>query len=1026
MVSTPEQPTRLASTTVDRSENDNTCIYTLNVDSTDTLSDRNHDDHDSCFNSNMFDDVTIPTSPVNIDNSSFDSHQIDQWFTKKGLNIVHLNIHYVYPKLDEIKMVLNEQPNIDILCLCETFLHDDFLDKELHIDGYNIIRRDRPSHGGGILIYYKNSLACTIRHDLLHSDIEMVWLNIKCSMQKPFLLGYVYRPPSTTSDWLQKVETILEKVHCENKEVILLGDFNFNLLKCDARTRNWLLTMDAVNLQQLVTVATRCTDTTETLIDHAYTNTVVNISHVSVPHYSISDHYPVCISRKLSHLTDKGPSHKIIKYRSTKHFQDNHFLDDLSSQPWSVIDIYSDPNDALDFFLKLFKTVLDKHAPKRSKRVKRVNQPNWMNEEIQTARRTRDQFHAKKDTINYRIWCNKVKLLISNAKKSYYAETINNNKRNPKLLWKNLHDITGNSTGHQTTFINNESGEPILDPEETANTFNEFFTNVFRNYDTETANTSVNLTKLDSFVNEKLSHGNNFQIPLVSTDFVFEQLICLDAMKATGVDELNAKYLKLAAPIISVHVSKIINLSIEHGIYPDVFKKAKVTPIHKKGQKDDKNNYRPISILSVLSKVIERHVSNSLCNYLQDNNLIHDQQSGFRKQHSCQTALTKLVDDWLYAIDNGDIVGTVLLDLTKAFDLVNHDILLSKLSMYKFNSNSLSWFKSYLNNRSQQVAVGCQLSDSLPIQSGVPQGSVLGPLLFIIYINDLPLHTKYCSTDMFADDTTLTMTGKISSDLSTHINTDLDLVQQWCDSNKMVINPAKSKAMFITSKGKQHRAVPETSILIGESEIHTSTQEKLLGVITDSTLSWQFQIDSVIKKCNSLLFLLSRLKQYLSIHVRIMFYNAYILPHLDYCCTIWGNCNSEYLDRVTKFQKRAARLILDKDYDTPSEELFSMLNWMTFRDRIQYQKAILVYKILNNLAPSYLSNLFLHTCDTHSLNLRSVATDLLHIPKPNTELYRKSFAYSGSKIWNSLPENARTSTSLDDFKHSYLQWFHSH
>ena len=195
--------------------------------------------------------------------------------------------------------------------------------------------------------------------------------------------------------------------------------------------------------------------------------------------------------------------------------------------------------------------------------------------------------------------------------------------------------------------------------------------------------------------------------------------------------------------------------------------------------------------------------------------------------------------------------------------------------------------------------------------------------------------------------------------------------------------------------------------MIGDETIEISSNEKLLGINIDNVLSWSTQIENTIKKCNTLLYLLSRIKCYLSIPVRKLFYNAYILPQLDYCCTIWGNANEELMETVIKFQKRAARCILDKDTDTPSEEMFSELKWMKFPERVIYQKAILMFKISNNLAPQYLQDLFTHTTDIHQRALRSTSNNLLYVPKPKMELYRNSLSYSGSKIWNSIPENIK-------------------
>ena len=269
-------------------------------------------------------------------------------------------------------------------------------------------------------------------------------------------------------------------------------------------------------------------------------------------------------------------------------------------------------------------------------------------------------------------------------------------------------------------------------------------------------------TTIDHNIENKIPDNIEFSISRVSTAFIKSQLENLKTNKATGIDVISAKFLKMAATIICK--PPLLDLSIQTGTYPEMLKKAKVTPIFKTGDKSDPNNYRPISVLPVISSIFERHISNCVSKFMDTHNLIYHNRSGFRKNHSCQTALTRLVNHWLAEINENNTVGVVLLDLTKAFDLVSHKILLQKRRSYKFSNQSLAWFNSYLSDRTQQVHISGKLSTERDIKNGVPQGSVLGPLLFIIFINDLPLHIDFCELDLYVDDATLSAS---SSSLAT-------------------------------------------------------------------------------------------------------------------------------------------------------------------------------------------------------------------------------------------------------------------
>ena len=820
--------------------------------------------------------------------------------------ITFLNVQHFFPKINEIKGHLSNNNAPCILGLCETFLSSSISDNMLLIDNYSFERKDREGKkGGGIIVYLADNVSYKRRHDIEVNEIESIWLEISPAKCKPFLLNFIYRPPNSKQNWIDLYDTQLNIADCLNTEFFIFGDFNINCIMNDGlisfSNEKWSDIVNKFGLIQLITAPTRVTKNSSTIIDHIYTNNTRHVVRAFTSSLALSDHYPVCLLRSMNFHISKDSKHTVIKYRSFKKFNENNFRSDLLCSGLENVETITDPNAALYLFYNILNGVLSKHAPIKEKRIKRTHQPGWFNNNIKQLINERDRLKRNGDYKKYKMHRNLVSCRIKKSKRDFYNNAIKENK-DSKYLWKHIKDISymnNNKNSGLPPRLKSKDGyvEGSLN---ISNELNSHFVNISQIVDKLEFH-EKNFSALKSRLDSEL-YGHEFDITYITPFEVKKIIDKLDIRKSTGLDGIGPTILKHCGDTITTCIASIINNSICSGIFPDTLKTASVMPIFKSGMKDLADNYRPISILPTISKIYERHIASQLQDYFSTTKIIHKTQSGFRKQHSCQTSLTRLIDTWIKDIDNGNLVGTVFLDLKKAFDLVDHKILLYKLKLYHFSPKSISLFTSYLSKRKQQVKVGNVKSEFMEIKSGVPQGSILGPLLFLIYINNIAYLCPDLNIDLYADDSTLFKSDTELSRVESHLQSNLNCISEWCTYNNMALHPQKTKCMVIGSKQKL-RGDNHLTLKVNDCILENVNSQKVLGVFIDCNLSWHTHIDFVCKNLNNKISLLKHILYYLTDDMKLMFYNAYLVPIFDYCCTIWGKSNKSYINKVNNLQK---------------------------------------------------------------------------------------------------------------------------
>ena len=928
------------------------------------------------------------------------------------LRVGFFNIYHLAKKVPELNIHLTKSSPFHIFGLSETRLKDHHDDNILHIPNYIIHRRDKtPSlklHTG-VAAYVHTSIQHLVRRrkDLESDSIECLWLELKEQNRRSHLIGIVYRnPDEVLFDWYDRFIQMSDTIGFADKNIHLLGDFNIDLL----RTNNaWECAIELVGLKQCVPPRKTRVDMRtgrESLLDHIYSNCPELINNAMVDDLGLSDHFPISCNLSLT-IAPKRKTHKTVTYRSFKNFNATLFLHDLECS--SFIDVFNktDPNAAIGVWYDNFLPVLDKHAPMRTRRVKQATLPPWITPEVLKATELKKQLKKDKKKEEFKVQRNFVKKLVRTAKKSY-CKSIITNKNDTRAIWKALSVITSNG-GKANTLNSNIDAESL----------NNYFISVADSLIKTPNSDMYECPKLlRDFCNSRTSDQEPMSIPLITVYEVGKLISSMKNKKSSGFDEISPRILKLALPYIVESLTYIYNLCIEHNVFPEQLKHAKVIALPK-SRKDlsDVNNYRPISLLSSLSKPLEKHIHNHLLRYLEHRQLLYAFQSGFRPNFSCHTALTRLVDSWLININKKNLSGVVFLDLKKAFDLINHNILLQKLRYYLLNESTVQLFRSFLTNRTQQVMSNGLLSKSRVIEHGVPQGSTLGPLLFLVFINDLPLAitSEKVETDLFADDATLHATGGNINTIKAELQLALGEISNWCSLNDMLINPNKTESMVITTRQKHQLQPLLLTLTVNDVPVKQVDKHRLLGVEVDKCLSWQNHIEMTCRTLSRHLYVLSQLKHVTDLNTRKIFYEAYIKSHIDYASTLWDGISENLFKKLSSLYRRSAKLINPDPLLTTDQKMRS-LDMLPLKEHLLFNKSMIMYKFYAGALPSYLNNVLPETKQSLYATSRS---DVI-VPTPRIDLFKTSLCYSGGILWNNLPFIIKNLRSFSAFKtHAY-------
>lgn len=926
-------------------------------------------------------------------------HNIKQ--TNNNLKILYLNARSIKNKMDELEILISEE-DFEIIIITETWVKKQE-EKYYNFKDFKATFVTREKTGGGLGIFIKNLYDFEIL-EKIENDFSYIAIRLKLL---DLTICAVYKPPSVKNNIFtnfldEKLENLV------NMDCIMVGDMNINLLEENNDSKR-LKDIYYSNNFKLCNNKTSTRDTADkkSLLDHVITNTIDSNISIEFKTSPISDHKIQIINIPTNY---KQKTSKFNYITANKFYVDKlkEELLLLNYRKYSYNNVNEYYNSIVDIFGRCIYQI--------NVKIKTNSKP-WFSEKTSKLMKTRDNFFKKKkqhpENIAYEesyTFYNKiVKKQIRLDKQTYYKEKFKSN--DSKQIWESINYLLTSKSKKQKNCIDNLviNNTEIKNQQMICEEMNNHFISIGQ----KLADKISIKENIPEEVNSKSMFLDDNDIDEEEIKDIIDNL---NIHKSTGADNISVKIVKTVKTELIPILKYLVKLSLQKSIFPEKMKFAQITPVFKCNKTSNPNNYRPISVLPVMSKILEKIMNIKLTNFLEKQNLIFDNQYGFRKSRDTEVATMDVITNIQLNLDNDQKCGILSLDLCKAFDTVNHDILLIKLFNMGIRGKIYRWFESYIQNRKQCVKIGSNVSSYKTITCGVPQGSILGPTLFLIYINSISKLKLYGQIKLFADDTTIIYCGKNITNIKLNIQKDLQNIFEWLESNKLTLNFDKSSFMYIT---KQRLNIEKRPIIFNEKNINYTDHIKFLGLYIDQNLSWRKHVEIIRNSISPLIGILFKIRHYISLNYLKNIYYALIYSKIQYLISIWGTANSIVLKPLKKLQNKVIKCIHKLPHLEPTINLYRPNKYLDINNLYNVKICIFIHSLILKYKISNIT--FKIVNDLHTHNTRQ--TNFLQTIKISSNFGKRSLLYNGIILYNNIPQQIKTIKKIPLFKFNMKKYF---